>query len=102
MNSLVAVFFAGFPIGVTSGSYDQTLDLTSAATWNSAFLTTWGGGTTSGAEIALNQFMRMGWPYVCLHTTVYAGGEIRDHLISVVFRDGFESGFTDAWSFTNP
>ena len=102
MNSLVAVFFAGFPIGVTAGSYDQTLDLTSAGTWNAAFLTTWGGGTTSGAEAALSPLMRMGWAYVCVHTTDFPGSEIRDHLISVVFRDGFESGLTDAWSFTNP
>ena len=31
--------FPGFPTGVTSGTYDHTLDLTSAASYNPVFLT---------------------------------------------------------------
>src|SRR5690348_7217220 len=29
--------FPGFPLGVTSGSYSQTFDLTQASSWNPAF-----------------------------------------------------------------
>src|SRR5882762_4701478 len=49
-------YFAGFPIGVTSGSYTNTLDLTSASSWNSAYITA-NGGTTTSAELALANAM---------------------------------------------
>src|SRR5258705_8020031 len=32
-------FFAGFPIGVTSGTYNNILDLTMTSSWNPAFIT---------------------------------------------------------------
>ena len=44
--------FAGFPLGVTSGSYDHTFDLTDAASFNGAYVTA-NGGTAAGAEAAL-------------------------------------------------
>jgi len=44
--------FAGFPLGVTSGSFDNTLDLTLASSYNPAFVTAT-GGTIAGAEAAL-------------------------------------------------
>src|ERR1700732_86713 len=31
--------FSGFPLGVTSGTYDHVLDLTSASSYNPAFVT---------------------------------------------------------------
>src|SRR5262245_657669 len=40
--------FNGFPLGVTSGSMDQTFSLTQAATFNAAFVTA-NGGTAAGA-----------------------------------------------------
>src|SRR6516165_8734890 len=39
--------FPGFPIGVTSGTYDHVLDLTSLASYSSAFVTLQ-GGTVAG------------------------------------------------------
>ena len=36
-------YFAGFPIGVTSGTYNNTLDMTQASSYNSAFITASGG-----------------------------------------------------------
>ena len=46
--------FAGFPLGVTSGTYDNTLDLTLASSYNPLFIT--GAfnpsGTIAGAEAA--------------------------------------------------
>ncbi|MCW3053824.1 MAG: hypothetical protein JWN14_2994, partial [Chthonomonadales bacterium] len=45
--------FAGFPLGVTSGSYDSgLLDMTSATSYNPAYITA-NGGTTASAEAAL-------------------------------------------------
>jgi hypothetical protein len=44
--------FAGFPNGVTSGSYSMNFDMTQDATWNPAFITA-NGGTVAGAESVL-------------------------------------------------
>src|SRR5947207_10788649 len=44
--------FPGFPGGVTAGSYDNTLDLTSLTSYNPAFVTA-NGGTAASAEAAL-------------------------------------------------
>src|SRR4051794_19532720 len=44
--------FPGFPLGVTSGTYFNTFDLTDPATYNPAFITAH-GGTVAGAEAAL-------------------------------------------------
>ena len=59
--------FAGFPLGVTSGIYDNTLDLTQASSWNPGFITA-NGGTTAGAEAALLQSLADGTAYFNLHT----------------------------------
>src|SRR6266496_5423934 len=44
--------FAGFPLGVTSGTYDNTLDMTLSSSYNPTFVTA-NGGTTASAEVAL-------------------------------------------------
>ena len=44
--------FPGFPPGVTSGTYDNTLDTSLASAFNPAFVTDH-GGTAAGAETAL-------------------------------------------------
>ena len=44
--------FSGFPLGVTSGSYAITLDMTLASSYNPSFVTA-NGGTTTSAEAAL-------------------------------------------------
>ncbi len=68
--------FAGFPTGVTSGSYNNTLDLTLASSYNAAFITA-NGGTTATAETALAASLAAGTSYFNLHTTAFPGGEIR-------------------------
>jgi CHRD domain/PEP-CTERM motif len=75
-------YFTGFPIGVTSGSYTTTLDLTSASSYNPAYVTA-NGGTTAGAEAALAAAMASGEAYLNIHTTVVPGGEIRGFLLPV-------------------
>src|SRR6516225_2827875 len=57
-NAMVATTtptFSGFPLGVTFGSYDHVLDLTSPASYNPAFVTSPfnPSGTIAGAEAAL-------------------------------------------------
>jgi hypothetical protein len=74
--------FAGFPTGVAYGSYDNTLDLTLASTYNPTFITG-NGGTTAGAEAALVAAMFAGKSYLNIHSTDYPGGEIRGFLTLV-------------------
>lgn len=71
--------FAGFPLGVTSGVYDNTLDLTLASSYNPSFVTA-NGGTTAGAEAALVAAIAAGKAYLNIHSQTFPGGEIRGFL----------------------
>lgn len=71
--------FAGFPLGVKSGTYDITLDLTMASSYNSAFITL-NGGTTASAEPALLADIAAGKAYLNIHSMTFGGGEIRGFL----------------------
>jgi hypothetical protein len=80
--------FAGFPLGVTSGTYDSgLLDLTSPTSYNPAYITA-NGGTTAGAEAALLAAAAAGESYINIHTTVVPGGEIRGFLTPAVPEPG--------------
>ena len=72
--------FAGFPLGVTAGTYDNTLDLTQASSYNPSFVTAH-GGTTAGAEAFLLQSIADGKAYLNVHSTMFGGGEIRGFLV---------------------
>lgn len=72
--------FFGFPAGVTSGVYDNILDLTQPSSWNPAYITN-NGGTPAGAEASLALSMAEGKAYFNIHTSLYGGGEIRGFLI---------------------
>jgi hypothetical protein len=74
--------FAGFPLGVTSGTYDHILDMTLASSYNPSFVTV-NGGTTAGAEAALVAALADGKAYLNIHTTMFPGGEIRGFLAPV-------------------
>jgi hypothetical protein len=74
--------FPVFPLGVTSGTYDQTLDMTLASSYNPAFITA-NGGTTASAESALFAGIAADEAYVNIHTTIVPGGEIRGFLVPV-------------------
>jgi hypothetical protein len=75
--------FAGFPLGVTSGTYSTTLNLTQASSYNPAFITA-NGGTTAGAEAALAAGFANGTTYLNIHTSTVPSGEIRAFLVAVV------------------
>jgi len=73
--------FAGFPLGVTAGTYDNTLDLTAASSYNPSFVTA-NGGTPSSAEAALVAGIAAGKAYLNIHSSSFTGGEIRGFLIA--------------------
>lgn len=76
--------FAGFPLGVTSGSFDNTLDLTLASSYNPAFITALAsGGTIAGAESRLIANMLSEQTYVVVHSQFRLAGEIRGFLRQV-------------------
>ncbi|MBD9359887.1 CHRD domain-containing protein [Methylomonas fluvii] len=71
--------FVGFPLGVTSGSYDHTFDLSLASSYNATFITN-NGGTVSSALNALLAGADAGKAYLNIHTNLFPGGEIRGFL----------------------
>ena len=75
-------YFSGFPIGVTAGTYDNTLDLTQTSSWNASYISG-NGGTTAGAEAALASALADDKAYLNIHTTTFGGGEIRGFLVLV-------------------
>ena len=84
-NAMVATAvptFPGFPLGVTTGTYLMTFDLTVASTYNPAFITAH-GGTVSGAMAAFIAGLNSGQTYLNIHTSQFPGGEIRGQLNAV-------------------
>ncbi len=75
--------FPGFPLGVTTGTYLMTFDLTLASTYNPAFITAH-GGTVAGAQAAFIAGLLSGQTYLNIHTTQFPGGEIRGQLLQAV------------------
>jgi hypothetical protein len=74
--------FVGFPLGVTSGSYDQTFDMTLLSSYNPAFVTAH-GGTAASAFADLFGGMLAENTYLNIHTSQFGGGEIRGQLVAV-------------------
>ena len=75
--------FAGFPLGVVSGSYDQTLDLMAMASYNPAFVVG-NGGTVATAFAALAGGLSAGQAYFNIHTTQFPAGELRGTLVAAI------------------
>ena len=71
--------FPGFPLGVTSGSYTQTFDLTQASSYSATFVSSH-GATPAGAEAALVSGLASGQAYFNIHTAMFPAGEIRGQL----------------------
>ena len=74
-NAIVATTvptFPGFPLGVTTGTYLQTFDLTLASTYNPAFITAH-GGTVAGAQAAFIAGLLNGQTYLNIHTSHFRG-----------------------------
>ncbi len=74
--------FVGFPLGVQSGTYDTTFDMTLASSFNPTYVTN-NGGTTTSAFAALQLAAADGKAYLNIHTNAFTGGEIRGFLTAV-------------------
>lgn len=74
--------FPGFPAGVFEGTYDETFDTLSLATYNPTFVAN-NGGSAANAEAALLGFMLDGLAYLNVHSSQFPGGEIRGDLLKV-------------------
>jgi hypothetical protein len=77
----IATPFPDFPVGVTSGTYNRTFDLSSAATYDAAFLSA-NGGTAASAASALLAGIRANEAYMNIHTRAFPAGEIRGFLVA--------------------
>jgi hypothetical protein len=78
-NAIVATTvpsFAGFPMGVDSGTFHTVLDLTLSASFNPAFVTA-NGGTVASADAALEAGFVADQSYLNIHTNAFPSGEIR-------------------------
>lgn len=71
-----ALTTSGFPVGVQSGNYDFTFDLTGSPGYDPGFITT-RGGTVSDALNALIAGFEEGRVYLGIGTTAFPSGEIR-------------------------
>lgn len=76
--------FVGFPLGVTSGSWDRIYDMTQATTWNPVFVAA-NGATTAGAEAAFLAGAAAGQSYLNIHSSLFGSGEIRGTLLLFQF-----------------
>jgi hypothetical protein len=82
--------FVDFPLGVTSGAYDHTFDLTQTSSFNSTFVNA-NGGTAAAAAAALLAGLAAGTAYLNIHSTTFPGGEIRGNLVrDTLFTNDFE------------
>jgi hypothetical protein len=74
--------FIGFPLGVTSGTFDNTFATNSSTFYNvNGYLNPWGG--VGNAESALLNSLLTGRNYYNIHTVNFPGGEIRGALTLV-------------------
>ena len=73
--------FSNFPLGVMSGTFMQTFDMTQASSYNPGFVTL--NGSLAGAEAALLAGLHAGQAYLNIHTAMFPGGEIRGFLAEI-------------------
>ena len=94
--AVTPVTLPGFPVGVTAGSYNFTLDLTAGEVYTATFLGLY-GGTAAGAEAGLVAAMSEGKAYLNVHTSFAPSGEIRGFLAQNVPEPGM--GLASALAF---
>lgn len=73
--------YPGFPLGVTSGTFNNTFDLSLLSSYNPAFVAA-NGGTAASAEAAFIAGLNSGHAYYNIHTTAFPSGEIRGFVVA--------------------
>jgi hypothetical protein len=73
--------FSSFPLGVTSGTFTQTFNMLNPASYNPAFLTANAGNVTTAFGSLLTA-MGANKAYLNIHTSAFAGGEIRGFTVA--------------------
>lgn len=79
----VASGLTSWTTGLQSGTYTNTINMLSSASYSSAYLAAH-GGTAASAETDLLAAMASGKAYLNLHSTTYPGGEIRGFITTSV------------------
>jgi len=74
--------FPAFPHGGKFGTYTRTFDMSLASSYNAAFITG-NGGSVGTAYNAFLQKLAEGKGYWNIHSSTWAGGEIRANLTAV-------------------
>jgi hypothetical protein len=78
--------FPGFPLNVTSGTFDNTFDMSMASSYNPVFVAMFPGtGQTQvlNAEAGFAAGLAAGEAYLNIHSNQFPGGEIRGFLVAV-------------------
>ncbi len=75
--------YPSFPVGVTSGMWSESFDLSDASSYNPAFINN-NGGTALSARSALIDGLNAERAYFNLHSQQFPGGEIRGFLVATV------------------
>lgn len=74
--------YPGFPLGVTSGTFNNVFNLALASSYNPAFLNA-NGGSVAAAEAAFVNGLNTSTAYFNIHTVNNPGGEIRGFVTPV-------------------
>jgi hypothetical protein len=83
MGALAETNPAGFPSGVSAGSFDVTYDLTDGATYSASFITANGGMVVDGLNALINGG-EAGTLYLSISSSAFPGGEISGFLVEQV------------------
>ena len=78
----VASGLTSWTTGLNSGTYTNTINMLSSASYSSAYVAAH-GGTAASAETDLLAAMTIGRAYLNIHSTTYPGGEIRGFIYQV-------------------
>ncbi|HYE37918.1 CHRD domain-containing protein [Methylocaldum sp.] len=81
-NAGIAVGLPSFP-AATSGTYENTFDLSAPSTYSDDFLNDVGGGSAEGAAAALIAALNATRAYSNIHNADFPGGEIRGNLAPI-------------------